>query len=153
MHSEFPLPNLDSHDIQITFSMEQCTATPNFPLCIQIWHPILHNGTIAQLGERATEVRKVAGSIPARPIFLCFSSPSLWVLIPPQKSSTINQSLPLWFTQSTSILPVYKWRIYSLWPPLFTAFILPDSFCRSKPSWISNIWCTCLLYTSPSPRD
>ncbi|KAJ6150286.1 hypothetical protein N7471_001485 [Penicillium samsonianum] len=26
------------------------------------------NGTIAQLGERATEVRKVAGSIPARPI-------------------------------------------------------------------------------------
>ncbi|KAJ5822709.1 hypothetical protein N7447_005049 [Penicillium robsamsonii] len=28
------------------------------------------NGTIAQLGERATEVRKVAGSIPARPI--CF---------------------------------------------------------------------------------
>ncbi|KAJ9483863.1 hypothetical protein VN97_g9528 [Penicillium thymicola] len=26
------------------------------------------DGTIAQLGERATEVRKVAGSIPARPI-------------------------------------------------------------------------------------
>ncbi|KAJ5783891.1 uncharacterized protein N7518_009568 [Penicillium psychrosexuale] len=26
------------------------------------------NGTIAQLGERAIEVRKVAGSIPARPI-------------------------------------------------------------------------------------
>ncbi|KAJ5146410.1 uncharacterized protein N7515_000974 [Penicillium bovifimosum] len=32
------------------------------------------DGTIAQLGERATEVRKVAGSIPARPIiFLVFS--------------------------------------------------------------------------------
>ncbi|KAJ5201249.1 hypothetical protein N7449_006052 [Penicillium cf. viridicatum] len=28
------------------------------------------NGTIAQLGERAIEVRKVAGSIPARPIIL-----------------------------------------------------------------------------------
>ena len=37
---------------------------------------ILYYGTIAQLGERATEVhfnlRKVAGSIPARPIF-CLS--------------------------------------------------------------------------------
>ncbi|KAJ5394374.1 uncharacterized protein N7487_012015 [Penicillium crustosum] len=30
------------------------------------------NGTIAQLGERAIEVRKVAGSIPARPIYFCF---------------------------------------------------------------------------------
>ncbi|KAJ5136602.1 hypothetical protein N7448_005156 [Penicillium atrosanguineum] len=29
-------------------------------------------GTIAQLGERATEVRKVAGSIPARPTFFMF---------------------------------------------------------------------------------
>ena len=32
---------------------------------------IILNGTIAQLGERATEVRKVAGSIPARPISFC----------------------------------------------------------------------------------
>lgn len=30
------------------------------------------DGTIAQLGERAIEVRKVAGSIPARPISFCF---------------------------------------------------------------------------------
>ncbi|KUM63630.1 hypothetical protein ACN42_g3488 [Penicillium freii] len=34
-------------------------------------HDIIPNGTIAQLGERATEVRKVAGSIPARPIIFC----------------------------------------------------------------------------------
>jgi hypothetical protein len=31
-------------------------------------HTLHPNGTIAQLGERAIEVRKVAGSIPARPI-------------------------------------------------------------------------------------
>jgi hypothetical protein len=30
------------------------------------------SGTIAQLGERAIEVRKVAGSIPARPIIFGF---------------------------------------------------------------------------------
>ena len=34
-------------------------------------HDIIPDGTIAQLGERATEVRKVAGSIPARPITFC----------------------------------------------------------------------------------
>ncbi|KAJ5519251.1 hypothetical protein N7453_001673 [Penicillium expansum] len=34
-------------------------------------HDIIQDGTIAQLGERATEVRKVAGSIPARPITFC----------------------------------------------------------------------------------
>ncbi|KAJ5471163.1 hypothetical protein N7530_008520, partial [Penicillium desertorum] len=32
-------------------------------------------GTIAQLGERAIEVRKVAGSIPARPISFLHSAP------------------------------------------------------------------------------
>ncbi|KAJ5933029.1 hypothetical protein N7516_007518 [Penicillium verrucosum] len=38
-------------------------------------YDIISNGTIAQLGERATEVRKVAGSIPARPISFFFSLP------------------------------------------------------------------------------
>ncbi|KAJ5375578.1 hypothetical protein N7517_007584, partial [Penicillium concentricum] len=33
-------------------------------------HLISQHGAIAQLGERATEVRKVAGSIPARPIYI-----------------------------------------------------------------------------------
>ncbi|KAJ5933039.1 hypothetical protein N7516_007528 [Penicillium verrucosum] len=33
---------------------------------------LIPNGTIAQLGERAIEVRKVAGSIPARPIIFPF---------------------------------------------------------------------------------
>ncbi|KAJ5375570.1 hypothetical protein N7517_007576, partial [Penicillium concentricum] len=41
-----------------------------------ILESFIPNGTIAQLGERATEVRKVAGSIPARPImFLVFLRP------------------------------------------------------------------------------
>ncbi|KAJ5699528.1 hypothetical protein N7536_002541, partial [Penicillium majusculum] len=40
-------------------------------------HDIIPNGTIAQLGERAIEVRKVAGSIPARPIIFCiFPTPA-----------------------------------------------------------------------------
>ncbi|KAJ5392719.1 hypothetical protein N7465_011693 [Penicillium sp. CMV-2018d] len=38
-------------------------------LMMSIWASIfIPSGTIAQLGERAIEVRKVAGSIPARPI-------------------------------------------------------------------------------------
>ena len=40
-----------------------------FPLVALILSCSSPNGTIAQLGERAIEVRKVAGSIPARPIF------------------------------------------------------------------------------------
>ncbi|KOS46976.1 hypothetical protein ACN38_g2074 [Penicillium nordicum] len=40
-------------------------------------YDIIPSGTIAQLGERAIEVRKVAGSIPARPITFLLFSPTL----------------------------------------------------------------------------
>ncbi|KUM55517.1 hypothetical protein ACN42_g11746 [Penicillium freii] len=44
----------------------------SYTLMTSIWASIfIPSGTIAQLGERATEVRKVAGSIPARPITFC----------------------------------------------------------------------------------
>ena len=39
-------------------------------ITITFFYSLTSPGTIAQLGERATEVRKVAGSIPARPTFL-----------------------------------------------------------------------------------
>ncbi|KAJ6141995.1 hypothetical protein N7497_011094, partial [Penicillium chrysogenum] len=39
------------------------------------------NGTIAQLGERAIEVRKVAGSIPARPIIFCTIPKYHWDIV------------------------------------------------------------------------
>ncbi|KAJ5847460.1 hypothetical protein N7455_011417, partial [Penicillium solitum] len=53
-----------------------------------IEHDIIPNGTIAQLGERATEVRKVAGSIPARPITFFITLKYLSIFIP---SGTIAQ--------------------------------------------------------------
>ncbi|KAJ5581518.1 hypothetical protein N7535_000138, partial [Penicillium sp. DV-2018c] len=60
-------------------------------------HDIIPSGTIAQLGERAIEVRKVAGSIPARPIFLR-------VLILLQRSQRWKAPLnrPLHFLQVTT---------------------------------------------------
>jgi hypothetical protein len=39
------------------------------------------DGTIAQLGERAIEVRKVAGSIPARPIIFCTIPKYHWDIV------------------------------------------------------------------------
>ena len=49
------------------------TQTITVRFIVSNYHSIfIPSGTIAQLGERATEVRKVAGSIPARPITFCF---------------------------------------------------------------------------------
>ena len=44
-------------------------------------HTLHPNGTIAQLGERAIEVRKVAGSIPARPIIFCTIPKYHWDIV------------------------------------------------------------------------
>ena len=50
-----------------------CSATTLVRSIDRKCNPLsIPSGTIAQLGERAIEVRKVAGSIPARPIVFFF---------------------------------------------------------------------------------